>query len=67
MIRYATKGKPLYGKLVQAGVDATCQRQHGVIHGYFQLAAISPAARQLIDQIAMMLRRLWIGTGPKPC
>ena len=31
---------------------------HGVIHGYFQLAAIGPAARQLIDQIAMMLRRL---------
>lgn len=52
------EGEALYGKLVQAGVDATCQRQHGVIHGYFQLAAISPAARQLIDQIAMMLRRL---------
>ena len=52
------EGEALYGKLVQAGVDATCQQQHGVIHGYFQLAAISPAARQLIDQIAMMLRRL---------
>ena len=52
------EGEALYGKLVQAGVDATCQRQHGVIHGYFQLAAISPAARQLIDHIAMMLRRL---------
>jgi acetyl esterase len=57
MIRCATKGSPVW----QAGAGwrrCHCQRQHGVIHGYFQLAAISPAARQLIDQIAMMLRRL---------
>lgn len=50
------EGEALYGKLLQAGVSATCQRQLGVIHGYFQLAAVSPAARQLIDQVAILLR-----------
>ncbi|MBL0497056.1 alpha/beta hydrolase [Aeromonas caviae] len=50
------EGEALYGKLLQAGVSATCQRQLGVIHGYFQLAAVSPAARQLIDQVATLLR-----------
>ena len=52
------RGSPS-GALVQASMSMPiCQRQRGVIHGYFQLAAISPAARRLIDQIAMMLRRL---------
>lgn len=52
------EGEALYRKLLQAGVVATCQRQLGVIHGYFQLAAVSPAARQLVEQMAALLRRL---------
>ena len=58
MIRCATKGKPCMASWCRLASMPLCQRQHGVIHGYFQLAAISPAARQLIDHIAMMLRRL---------
>ncbi|MFM5092714.1 alpha/beta hydrolase [Aeromonas rivipollensis] len=52
------EGEALYGKLLQAGVTATCQRQLGVIHGFFQLADISPAARHAIAQVAMLLKGL---------
>ena len=52
------EGEVLYGKLLQAGVTATCQRQLGVIHGFFQLASISPAARHALAQVAMLLKGL---------
>ena len=52
------EGEALYGKLLQAGVTATCQRQLGVIHGFFQLAGISPAARHALAQVAMLLKGL---------
>ncbi len=52
------EGEALYGKLLQAGVAASCQRQLGVIHGFFQLAGISPAARHAIAQVAMLLKGL---------
>lgn len=52
------EGEALYRKLLQAGVTATCQRQLGVIHGFFQLAGVSQAARQTIEQIAMLIRHL---------
>ena len=44
--------------LLQAGVAASCQRQLGVIHGFFQLAGISPAARHAITQVAMLIKGL---------
>lgn len=52
------EGEALYRKLLQAGVTATCQRQLGVIHGFFQLAGVSQAARQLIEQLSLLIRRL---------
>ncbi|MGY3902250.1 alpha/beta hydrolase [Aeromonas lusitana] len=52
------EGEALYRALLAAGVEASCQRQLGVIHGFFQLAGISPAARQSINQVAAWLRRL---------
>ncbi|WP_349918987.1 alpha/beta hydrolase [Aeromonas veronii] len=52
------EGEALYRALLAAGVEASCQRQLGVIHGFFQLAGISPAARQAIDQVATLLRHL---------
>ncbi|MFM5083940.1 alpha/beta hydrolase [Aeromonas media] len=52
------EGEALYGKLLQAGVTATCQRQLGVIHGFFQLASITPAARHVLAQVAMLLKGL---------
>lgn len=52
------EGEALYGKLLQASVAASCQRQLGVIHGFFQLAGISPAARHAIAQVAMLLKGL---------
>ncbi|MFM5619553.1 alpha/beta hydrolase [Aeromonas veronii] len=50
------EGEAFYRKLLQAGVTTTCQRQLGVIHGFFQLAGVSPAARQLIEQLSDWLR-----------
>nr|WP_279459548.1 alpha/beta hydrolase fold domain-containing protein [Aeromonas veronii] len=50
------EGEAFYRKLLQVGVTATCQRQLGVIHGFFQLAGVSPAARQLIEQLSDWLR-----------
>ena len=52
------EGEALYRKLLQACVTTTCQRQLGVIHGFFQLAGVSPAARQLIEQLSLLIRRL---------
>ena len=52
------EGEAFYRKLLQAGVTATCQRQLGVIHGFFQLAGVSPAARQLIEQLSQLIRKL---------
>ncbi|MFQ2245515.1 alpha/beta hydrolase [Aeromonas enteropelogenes] len=52
------EGETLYRKLLQAGVSATCQRQLGVIHGFFQLAGVSPAARQLIARLAALIKEL---------
>lgn len=52
------EGEALYRKLLQAGVSTTCQRQLGVIHGFFQLAGVSPAARQLIARLAALIKEL---------
>lgn len=52
------EGEALYHALLTAGVEVACQRQLGVIHGYYQLASVSSAARQLIDQLAGWLRGL---------
>lgn len=38
------EGEALYQRLLEQGVDCTCQRYLGVIHGFFQLGGISPAA-----------------------
>lgn len=50
------EGEALYRALLEAGVEASCQRQLGVIHGFFQLAGVSPAARQAISQVAAFIR-----------
>ncbi|MNE50285.1 Carboxylesterase NlhH [compost metagenome] len=52
------EGEALYQALLEAGVEASCQRQLGVIHGFFQLAGVSPAARQTIHQVAALIRGL---------
>ncbi|WP_345843239.1 alpha/beta hydrolase [Shewanella algae] len=51
------EGEALYRKLVAAGVDARACRFQGVIHGFFQLADISSAARECLAQLAAILRR----------
>ena len=42
----------LYERLTAQGVDCTCQRYFGVIHGFFQLGGISHAARSAMQDIA---------------
>lgn len=45
------EGELLYRKMTQQGVNVSCQRYLGVIHGFFQMDAISQAARDLMQQI----------------
>lgn len=52
------EGEALYRALLEADVETNCQRQLGVIHGFFQLAGISPAARSAIAQVAAIIRAL---------
>ncbi|WDE07475.1 alpha/beta hydrolase [Thalassomonas viridans] len=49
------EGELLYRNLLAAGVDASCCRYLGVIHGFFQLSGISHSARQAIAQVAGLL------------
>lgn len=46
------EGEALYQKLTGQNVVCTAQRWSGVIHGFFQLAGISQAARGVIRDIA---------------
>ncbi|MEB5752464.1 alpha/beta hydrolase [Leclercia adecarboxylata] len=46
------EGEALHHHLIDQGVNSTCQRWSGVIHGFFQLGGISQAARDVIQDIA---------------
>ena len=46
------EGELLYERLTTQHVDCTCQRYLGVIHGFFQLAGVSHAARSAMQDIA---------------
>lgn len=50
------EGETLYQRLSEQQVTCTCQRYLGVIHGFFQLAGISQAARGAIGDIAWRIR-----------
>ncbi|WCR27690.1 alpha/beta hydrolase [Paenibacillus thiaminolyticus] len=49
------EGEALYRRLLEAGVEAHCKRYLGVNHGFFQLAGISMAGRQSIQDVATLL------------
>ncbi|BFH13105.1 alpha/beta hydrolase [Paenibacillus melissococcoides] len=49
------EGEALYRRLAEAGVEAQCKRYLGVNHGFFQLAGISMAGRQAIQDVAAIL------------
>ena len=46
------EGEVLYRRLTEQGVESSCQRYLGVIHGFFQLGGISNAARDAMRDIA---------------
>lgn len=46
------EGEALYQRLTDQGVDCTCQRYLGVIHGFFQLGGVSQAARNVMRDVA---------------
>ena len=50
------EGETLYQRMVEQGVDCTCQRYLGVIHGFFQLGGVSPAARNAMGDIAWRIK-----------
>ncbi|MBG9791165.1 lipase [Paenibacillus dendritiformis] len=49
------EGEALYRRLSEAGVEAQCKRYLGVNHGFFQLAGISMAGRQALQDVAALL------------
>lgn len=51
------EGEALYQRLTEQGVACTCQHHLGVIHGFFQLAGISQAARGVIRDVAGRLAK----------
>ncbi|AUY47088.1 alpha/beta hydrolase [Escherichia coli] len=46
------EGEALYHRMTGQGVQCTCQRYLGVIHGFFQLGGISEAARSALRDVA---------------
>ena len=46
------EGEALYQRFQEQGVECTCQRYLGVIHGFFQLAGVSQAARSVMRDVA---------------
>lgn len=50
------EGEALYQRLLKQGVECTCQRYLGVIHGFFQLGGISPAAASAMRDIAWRVK-----------
>ncbi|WP_432464401.1 alpha/beta hydrolase [Agarivorans sp. QJM3NY_33] len=51
------EGEQLYKKLVANGVEAYCERYLGVIHGFFQLSAVSSSARKCLENVASQIAR----------
>lgn len=51
------EGEALYRRLLAEGVDCTCQRYLGVIHGFFQLGGVSQSARDALQDIAWRLAK----------
>ena len=49
------EGEALHRRLMAQGVESSCQRYLGVIHGFFQLGGISRAARDAMRDIAWRL------------
>ncbi|MCE0492900.1 alpha/beta hydrolase [Vibrio salinus] len=50
------EGEQLYRRLISAGVNVQCRRYLGVIHGFFQLAGVSQAAKESITHVAEILK-----------
>lgn len=46
------EGEALYQRLSEQGVESTCQRYLGVIHGFLQLGGVSLAAKNVMRDIA---------------
>lgn len=51
------EGEALYQHMTDQGVNCTCSRYLGVIHGFFQLAGISQSARDAIQDVAARVAR----------
>ncbi|EJF21889.1 MULTISPECIES: alpha/beta hydrolase [unclassified Citrobacter] len=49
------EGEALYQRFLKQGVECSCQRYLGVIHGFFQLAGVSPAAQNVMRDVAWRL------------
>lgn len=51
------EGEALFQRMTDQGVNCTCQRWTGVIHGFFQLGGISQSARDVVRDVAWRISR----------
>jgi len=49
------EGEAYAGRLRDAGVDVTCSRYDGMVHGFFNMDAMTPASGQAMSEIAVFL------------
>ncbi|HVU00100.1 MAG TPA: alpha/beta hydrolase [Polyangiaceae bacterium] len=61
------EGEAYAEALSRAGVPSTVRRFSGLIHGFFNMGGVSPAARAAVVEIALALRELaWSGRSRTP-
>jgi acetyl esterase len=53
------EGEAYARKLEGAGVPVVLHRYPGMIHGFFWMLGISPAATRLVDEIAAYVREVF--------
>ena len=56
--RCATRARPTRARSSAAGVPVVLRRYDGLIHGFFDLGALSPAAAAAVDETCADLRRI---------
>ena len=55
------EGRAYAQKLIGAGNDVTYVEWRGTVHGFMMMDRFTPAARQLIGQVAEWCKRRWMG------
>ena len=53
------EGEAYAARLHDAGIDVTCSRFDGMIHGFLTMDAMTPAAERAVTEVAAFLTRVF--------